>query len=430
MPFALASVPKITRLGNGLTIATAEMPYMTSVSVGIWVGVGSRHESAELNGVSHLIEHMLFKGTGRRSARAISQAVEGAGGYMNAFTSEEMTCIHAKACHEHFADVLDVLMDMFLNSRFALEDLNKEREVIKEEMAMYLDEPQHQVQELLNATLWPGQPLGRPITGTNRTLDGLTRDAVLSYFRRNYTSGSVLLVVAGRIKHKGVLRAVTKYVDAMRVGRSLSFLPAVSSQDRPRIRIHRKKSEQSQLALGFRAVSRHDPRRHALRLLSIILGENMSSRLFQVVREDRGLAYSIYSAPSFFADAGDFVISAGLDADKLPRTLKLILSELGRLREKGPSPGELRRAVDYVMGQISLGLEGTESQMNWLGEQLLGYGRVVAVSQIKNRLAAVTASEIRAVAREVFQPQNLNLALVSPLNGTDSLYRLLARGMT
>lgn len=429
MSSATNPVPSITRLGNGLTIATVEMPYMTSVSVGIWIGVGSRHEGASMNGVSHLIEHMLFKGTGRRSARAISQAVEGAGGYMNAFTSEEMTCVHARACHEHFTDVLDVLMDMFLHSRFAPEDLNKERDVIKEEMAMYLDEPQHRVQELLNATLWPDQPLGRPITGTNRSLDGLTRDAVLSYLREHYTSNAVLLVVAGRVRHARVLEAVSRYADSFTVGPTVPFLPAVSSQEKPRISLHRKKGEQTQLALGFRAFSRRDPRRHALRLLSIILGENMSSRLFQLVREDRGLAYSIYSAPSFFSDAGDFVISAGLDADKLARTLKLILNELSRLRNKGPSPGELRRAVDYVIGQVSLSLEGTESQMNWLGEQLLGYGRLVPISQIKRRLASVTSAEIRLVAREVFQPRNLNLALVSPLNGTESLYRLINKGI-
>src|ERR1043166_6541700 len=192
---------RVSHLGNGLTIATAEMPHMTSVSIGLWIGGGSRYEPPELNGVCHFIEHLLFKGTKRRSAREISQAVEGIGGYLNAFTSEETACFHARAGHDRFPDLLDVLMDMFLNSRFDPRDIDKEREVIKEEMAMYLDEPQHQVQELLNATLWPDQPLGRPITGTTRTLNTMTRPRLIEYLREQYLAGGALIVAAGRLTH-------------------------------------------------------------------------------------------------------------------------------------------------------------------------------------------------------------------------------------
>ncbi len=412
-----------TRLDNGLTVATAEMPHMASVSLGLWIGVGSRCETKKLNGASHLIEHMLFKGTRRRSASEISQAVEGLGGYLNAFTSEDMTCFHAKACQEHFPDVLDVLMDMFLHSRFTPEDIRKEREVIKEEMAMYLDEPQHQVQELLNATLWPDQPLGRPITGSNRSLDGITRSKLLSYFGERYLAGSTFLVAAGCISHKQVLRAVSRYTARFPAGSILPFTPAVNVQEGPSVRLLTKKSEQTQIALGFRGCSRQDPRRHAVRVLNTILGENMSSRLFQVVREDRGLAYSIYSSPSFFADTGDFVISAGLDTDKLSSTVRLIMKELQRIREKPPGVSELRRAIDYLLGQISLNLEGTEYQMNWLGEQLIGYGRTLAPAQVKRRLAAVTPSEVRAAARDLFRPERLNFALVSPLKTDHHLHK-------
>ena len=415
-----------TRLPNGLTVATAEMPHMASVSLGLWIGVGSRCESEELSGASHLIEHMLFKGTRRRSASEISQAVESHGGYLNAFTSEDMTCFHAKAGHEYFREVLDVLMDMFLHSRFTPEDINKEREVIKEEMAMYLDEPQHQVQELLNATLWPDQPLGRPITGNSRSLDGITRPMLLAYFRRRYLSGSAFLVAAGCISHRQVLRAISSYASRFPAGDILPFAPSINAQNGSTVRLLTKKSEQTQIALGFRGCSRHDPRRHAVRVLNTILGENMSSRLFQVVREDRGLAYSIYSSPSFFSDTGDFVISAGLDTDKLPSTLKLIMAELKRIKEKPPGISELRRAIDYLVGQINVNLEGTEYQMNWLGEQLLGYGRTIAPNQVKRRLVAVTAGEIRAAARDLFRPERLNLTLVSPLK-TDRLLRGLVR---
>src|SRR6059036_1487237 len=193
---------QITRLPSGLVVATTEMPHRASVSLGLWVGVGGRYEPAELNGVSHFIEHLLFKGTPKRSAKEISQAVEGIGGYLNAFTSEEATCFHARASHDRFDELLDVLMDMLLDSKFDPVEIEKEREVIREEIAMYLDQPQHQVQELLNDTLWPDHPLGRPITGTEKTLDRLNRPEVLDYIRKNYVAGATLIVAAGRLKHR------------------------------------------------------------------------------------------------------------------------------------------------------------------------------------------------------------------------------------
>jgi predicted Zn-dependent peptidase len=416
---------RVTQLQNGLTVATAEMPQMQSASVGLWVGVGSRYEPAPLNGVCHFIEHLLFKGTRKRSAREISQAIEGIGGYLNAFTSEEMTCFHARASHDRFDELLDVLLDMLLDSKFAPADIAKEREVIKEEIAMCLDEPQHHVQELLNATLWPGQPLGRPITGTGQTLDAMTRGRLLSYMHENYVAGNVLAVAAGRLKHRQVLRAVAGYAHRLPTTPRPRFTPARSDQQKPRVRLFTKQTEQTQIALGIRTCSRQDERRYALRLLNTILGENMSSRLFQVVREDRGLAYSIYSTPSFFSDAGDLVISAGLDTDNVTKVLRLVLRELRRMREAAPSAAELRRARDYVVGQIDLSLESTENQMNWLGEQLLGYGKVLRPAQIKRRLSEVTAGEIRAVARDFLRPERFNLALVSPLANDRAVARLL-----
>src|SRR5436190_14903862 len=320
----------VTRLTNGLTVATAEMPHMASVSLGLWIGVGSRYEPQELNGVCHFIEHLLFKGTKRRSAKEISQAVEGIGGYLNAFTSEETTCFHARASHDRFDELLNVLMDMFLNSKFDSIEIEKEREVIREEIAMYLDQPQHHVQELLNATLWPDQPLGRPITGTEKTLDKLKRPSMVEYLRKKYVAGGTIIVAAGKLKHRQVVQAAARYSRRVNVGPRPQFSPARNHQRGAQIRLFTKKTEQTQLALGIRTCSRRDGRRYALRLLNTILGENMSSRLFQVVREDRGLAYSIYSTPSFFDDTGDLVISAGLDTDNLPKTLRLIMGELRR----------------------------------------------------------------------------------------------------
>jgi predicted Zn-dependent peptidase len=414
-------VYRVTRLKNGLTVATAEMPHMTSVSLGIWVGVGSRYEPPRLNGVCHFIEHLLFKGTKRRTASKISEAVEGIGGYLNAFTSEESTCFHARACHDRFDELLDVLMDMLLHSRFAPSDIHKEREVIKEEIAMYLDQPHHQVQELLNETLWPEQPLGRPITGTPRTLDAMSRDDLLGYLRENYVAAGAMIVAAGKLKHRTVVQKIEAYATAVKTGTRADWPPARNGQREPRIRLATKPTEQSQLAIGIRTCSRHDERRYALRLLSTILGENMSSRLFQVIREDRGLAYSIYSTPSFFADTGDLVISAGLDTDHLTKTLRLILLELRRLIGKPPSAPELARARDYVIGQMDLSLENTDNQMNWLGEQWLGYGRLFTPAEIRRGFRGVEPEQIRAVARDFFRPENMNLALVSPLKSDAQL---------
>jgi predicted Zn-dependent peptidase len=416
---------QVTHLKNGLTVATAEMPHMASVSLGLWVGVGGRYEPAECNGVCHFIEHLLFKGTKKRSARRISQDVEGIGGYLNAFTSEEMTCYHSKARHDRFGELLDVLSDMFLNSRFDPGDIDKERGVIKEELAMYLDQPQHQVHELLNETLWPDHPLGRPLTGTEKTLDALTRSHLVNYQRENYVASRTLFVAAGRLKHAHVVKAIARIAPRFPQGKRPRFCPAQCDQKHPNVRLFTKQTEQTQLALGIRACSRHDERRYALRLLNTILGENMSSRLFQVVREDRGLAYSIYSSLGYFDDVGTLTVSAGLDAGNLTQTLDLIMRELRQLTRTLPTGAELRRARDYVIGQIDLGLESTDNQMMWLGDQLLGYGKIIPPEEIKQRISEVKPGEIRAAARNFFRPERLNLALVSPLKSDTGLAALL-----
>jgi predicted Zn-dependent peptidase len=417
---------RLTTLPNGLRIATAEMSHMASVSLGLWIGVGSRYEPAPLNGVCHFIEHMLFKGTQRRSARQISEAVEGIGGYLNAFTSEENTCFHARVHHAHFAVVLDVLMDMLQHSRFAPADITKEREVIKEEIAMYRDQPAQHVQEVLNATTWADHPLGRSITGTPRGLDRLRRSQLTGFLTESYRATNTVLVVAGNIRHATVLSAARRFARGFVAGEVASFLPAPTGQTQPRLKCVTQATEQAQLALGIRTCSRHDERRFALRLLNAVLGENMSSRLFQLIREDLGLAYNIYSSPSFYTDAGDLVISAGLDAERVPRVLRLIRRELARCAERAPSAAEFRRARDFAIGQFDLNLEGTENQMNFVGEQVLGYGRITPPERTKARLAAVTPEELRRVAAEFFRPERLNLALVSPLRSSPALLRALA----
>lgn len=413
-------MPQLTRLPNGLTIATAEMPNMASVCLGVWVEVGSRYENDAQAGASHFIEHLLFKGTRQRTARQISEAVEGLGGYLNAYTSEDHTCFCAKARADRFPDLLDVLMDMFLNSRFAPADIAKEREVIKEERASYQDQPQHLVQELLNETLWPGHPLGRAIEGTPRSLDGLNRARLVGFFRANYVATNTYIVAAGNVTHAEVVKAIAPYAKRFPTGPSVVCEPIGKAGEtpappRPRLRLRTKATEQTQLALGIRAVSRHDERRFALRVLNALLGESMSSRLFQSLREDRGIAYDVHSSLSSFADCGDLSIYAGVEVDKLEKVLRLIVKELRQLATKRPTAGEVRRARDYVIGQFDLALEGTEAHMTWLGEQLVNHGQLIPAATTRERLAAVTPAEICRACADCLQAGGTSLALVSPL---------------
>jgi len=416
---------RITRLENGLVVITGEMPHRASVSMGLWVGVGGRHESAALCGVSHFIEHLLFKGTRKRSARRISQEVEGIGGDLNAYTSEENTCYFSKGCHDRFDILLDVMMDMVLHSRFDPLEIEKERMVIKEELAMYLDQPQQQVLEILNEITWPDHPLGRSITGTEATVAALQRADLLTYLHTHYVAGNTLVTVTGRCRHEEVVRAVKSYAKHFAPGSAQSFLPAPNEQKAPRLRLFTKPTEQTQFALGVRACSRHDERRYALRLLNTILGENMSSRLFQVIREDRGLAYSIGSSLGFFEDTGTLTIAAGLDDKNLQPTLKLVMKECRKLTERAPTKSEVKRGCDYLIGQMELSLESTTNQMMWIGEQWLGYGRILSADTVKQRIAAVTPAQIRKVACDFLRPENLCLALVSPIKSSRGLISIL-----
>lgn len=421
--------PVVHRYANGLTLAVAPMPEMASVSAGFWVGVGGRYEAADLNGASHFIEHMLFKGTRRRSARDISEAVEGVGGYLNAFTSEETTCFYAKAPRQHLDTVLDVLADLFLNSVFDPRDLATEREVIREEVAMYRDQPHHHVEELLNALQWPDQPLGRPLTGTEATLPRLTRERLLAFRRRHHVAPAIVVAVAGACTPGACRRLLDRWVNRFRTGPRPDFEPVRPRPNGPGVRLERRRITQTQLALGWRTCSRHDPRRFALRLLNVLVGENASSRLFQSLREDRGIAYHVASSLSFFDDTGDLVVTAGLEPGHLPRALRLIVAELRRCKAAPPGAAELRRARDYVLGQMDLSLENSENQMMWLGEQWLGYGRLIAPETFRRALLRVTAEEIRAVAAEFFRPERASLALVGPHRPAEAeaARRILAR---
>jgi len=416
----------VTRLENGLTVLTAAMPHMASVAVGIWVGVGGRHEPARWNGISHFIEHMLFKGTRRRNAAQISQAVEGIGGYLNAFTDEEHTCFYARAQRERVPELLDVLLDMFLESQFDPGEISKERAVIKDEIAMYLDQPAEHVHDLLNALQFPRHPLGRPVIGTARTLNTMQRRDFFQYVESKYVAGATVITAAGNVNHQDLVKLVRRRARAFRPGERPPYEAAPTRTNGPSIRLTHKDTEQTNLSLGIRTCSRHDARRYALRLLNVVLGENMSSRLFQVVREQHGLTYNINSSTSFWDDCGDLVISAGLDTDEVSRTLKLIRRELQMLTLSPPQRAEFNRARDYLLGQQELMLENTENHMMLLGEHWLGYGRLPDAAEVKASLAAVKPAELCAAARDFFRPEHFSLALVSPRKRTNDLAKVLA----
>jgi predicted Zn-dependent peptidase len=417
---------EITQLSSGVRVATAEMAHMESVSLGLWIGVGGRYEPARLSGASHFIEHLLFKGTVRRTAKQISQTVEGIGGYLNAFTSEETTCYYAKASHEHLDTLLDVLTDMYLHPRFATVDINKERGVIKEELLMCRDQPDHYVHELLTETLWPEHPLGRSLTGSPKTLDAMDRRALLGFKHKKYVSVNTVVAVAGRCRHDDIVRRVERMLTLPHDGRPPTFAPARERQRVPRLRFFKKNCEQSHLAIGVRGYSRHDSRRYALKVLSVILGENMSSRLFQVIRERHGLAYSIQSSTSYFADTGALLISAGLDTKRLPRALALILAELRKGPKQPPSAVELRRAKDYAIGQMRLGLESTANRMMWIGEHLLAYGSIQSPAEVEERIAAVTTEDVQAIAADLFRNNRLNVAVITPSRDERGINALLS----
>ncbi|MCC6231262.1 MAG: insulinase family protein [Verrucomicrobiales bacterium] len=422
---ATPAAHQLTRLDNGITVATAAMPGMASVSLGLWIAVGGRYEPEPVSGVSHFIEHMLFKGTRRRSAEQISQDVEGIGGYLNAFTSEDHTCFYSKALKDRFDDLADVLFDMLLESRFSPVDIRREREVIREEVAMYLDQPQQHVQEVFNEIMWPGHALGRPLTGTFQSIDRIHRRTMVEFLGRHYNSASLVVAAAGALDHETVVKTIRRHTRRLPTSVRQSFDPYPTERTQPSVRLVTKSTEQSQIALGFRACSRTDPRRFAVRLLNIVLGENMSSRLFQLIREDRGLVYSIYSGPSFWSDVGDLVISAGLDAEKIEPVLRLVFRELRHLASSPVSRAELQRAHDYAVGQMDLSLENTENHMMWLGEQLITTGRLPSVDAARRELSRVTPADIRACAQAFLRPERAALAVVSPMRSDRPLRRLL-----
>lgn len=406
---------QLTTLPNGMRIASIEMPHMRSVSIGIWAAVGGRHESKEECGISHFIEHLLFKGTDRRNAKQITEEIEGAGGYINAFTTEDHTCYYARGGVWHLPRICDVLSDMYMHSRFAPPEIERERDVIREEILSYRDHPEQHSSDLLTETMWPKHALGRPLTGDVKTLATFKRDQLLAFQQRHYNGRTTIATVAGPVKHERVVELLAPAFGKLPPGKRPRFTRARLTDVDTRVSLCTQETEQTHLAMGFHAFGRQDDRRFALRLLSVILGENMSSRLFQSLRERHGYCYSVQTSIVTLEDTGCIHISAGIEPAKLERSVRMILHELRRICHRKPSKTELRKAQDYTIGQTLMGLESTTSQMMWMGESILGYDSVLDPTEIERRVCAVSAEDVQHVACYCLQPGRLGMALVGPV---------------
>lgn len=410
---ASQSPPRLATLPNGVRVATVEMPHMQSVSIGFWTGTGSRHESAGQNGVAHFIEHLLFKGTPTRSAEEISRQVERLGGSIDAFTTEDHTAYQVKGPAEQMEPLIDVLADLYQHPRFDPDDLENERNVIREEIAMVRDQPSQWLEDLTSAAAWPGHPLGRAITGTEETLGSLDRAAAAAFHRAAYTAGQTVVTVAGRVTHAEVLERLRPRLEGLPAGPALAAEPAPPPA--PGFAFARRDDlEQAHLAVGFHACGRHDEDRYAQKLLNVLLGENMSSRLFQKLREREGLCYEVQSDIMAFEDTGLLHVYVALDPAEAGRALATLRRVLGGFVDRPPSGAELDEAKSYLIGQSRIALENTASQMMWAGECLLSFGEVIDPEFVHRRLAAVAPGEVQAMAARLFRTGRLVSAAVGP----------------
>lgn len=407
---------RLTRLPNGVRIASHEMPHMRSVTTGIWVGVGGRHETMAECGMSHFIEHLLFKGTARRSARKITESVEGLGGYLNAYTTEDHTCYYSRAAARHLPQLADVLCDMFMNSEFAPEEINRERDVIREEILSYRDQPEQHASDLLTETMWPKHPLGRPLTGTLESISKFRRPELKRFVREHYNGSNTIVAVAGPVCHEEVVRLFAPTLGRLPSGTKPRFTHIrATTRNNVSVKAFPQETEQTHLAMGFHAFGRRDDRRYALRLLSVLLGENMSSRLFQTLRERHGYCYSVQTSIVTLDDTGAIQICAGLDPTKLRKALGMILKELERICDAKPSARELKKARDYTIGQTAMGLESTTNQMMWMGESLLGYGKILDPGELEKKVMAVQTEDVQKVACHCLSRGRLGVAIVGPV---------------
>ncbi|MGE5307840.1 MAG: M16 family metallopeptidase [Deltaproteobacteria bacterium] len=414
-------------MDNGVRLVAAPMADKNSFSVGVWLNTGARNENARISGISHFLEHIVFKGTTHYSCRKIKESIEGVGGSFNGFTSEEVTCYLVKIPARYWELAVDILSDMALYPLMKLSDVEKERQVILEEIKMYKDLPQSFVHEMLDDLLWPGQQLGCSVLGTNESMKRISRDDLMQYKKSHYTSANIVLSVAGNLELKQVEEKVKRKFDLLRKSSLNPFAPAKKAAKKDRFKLLNKNTEQAHLALGFHAVPRGHRLRYAQSLLHVILGANSSSRLFNEIRENRGLAYEIGTQVKRLKDDGAFIVHAGVANSKLEEAIKLIFSELARIREKPVQASELSRAKEFYTGQLLLSLEDTLDHMLWIGEPTVTLDKTYTLEEVVRQIREVTSEDIQAVAKLILPEKTGQLALIGPFKGREKRLEGLLR---
>ena len=403
-------------LPNGLKLVLVPDDHVESVCFGLFVASGSRHEAAKEAGISHFIEHMLFKGTATRTALAISQAIEGRGGNFNAYTSEEGTCFYAYLPCDYLPTAVDIISDMFVHAAIPDAEFARERQVILEEIKMYADEPDSVASENLSRALFPDNALGLPIAGSAETLGKMTPQTLRKYIRRAYVPTATTAVVAGRFDPAAVRALVENALGGLAGGKPLPYVP-VKARQRPVKEVRAERDiQQVQLAMGFRTfgVRAQVRKKYAANVFDGLMGRSMSSRLFQSVREKRGLSYDIRSQLQFFEEVGGWAVTAGLATDRVPQAVSAIERELDRIRAKRPGVAELKRTKEYLVGNFRLGLEQVRARLFYFGNCVQTYGRILAPEEVVAGISAVTADDVLEIANEILQEKNKSVSWVVP----------------
>jgi predicted Zn-dependent peptidase len=405
-----------TVLPNGLIVLTERMEHLRSVAMGVWIKSGSRCEPAETNGISHFVEHMLFKGTRSRSAQHIAREMDSIGGNLDAFTGKETICFNVKSLADHVPVALDILSDLVLNPVFAPSDIERERGVILEEIKIDEDNPDVLVHELFTQNFWKGHPLGKPILGTTETVARLDQQKLFAYHGDRFHGGNMVFSAAGNLEHEPFTQAVAAQFAALPAGEPLDELSAPHPSARILLR-NKKSLEQVQICMGVPAPPITDGNRYATLILNTVLGGGMSSRLFQTIREERGMVYSIYSDLSPYRDTGTLCVFAGTSASKALEVVNLVLEEFRKMKDTPLSEEELTRAKDQLRGNILMGLESSNSRMANLARQEMYFRQFFTVDEIIARIDDVTAAQVQAMAQRLFEPERIAVTLLGRLQG-------------
>ncbi|MEK7286512.1 MAG: pitrilysin family protein [Nitrospirota bacterium] len=401
-------------LENGIRIIAEPMPSVKSVSIGLWINIGSRDEEAHEHGMSHFLEHMFFKGTKRRSAGQIAQEIDAIGGELNAFTSRENTTFYAKVLEDHLPKAVELLSDNFHHSKFESRELEKEKQVVMEEIKMVEDDPEDLAHTLHIEDMLKGNPLGRTILGTTETLSLINRKKIINFLERTYSPSQIVIAVAGKFKFDALLSLLQKEFEDYRQDNT-RLIPRIPPEITPQFQVKKRKLEQVHLCVSTPGLSIVHPQREALHLLNVIMGGGISSHLFQEVRERRGLAYSIYSAPSFYHDGGIFTIYAGTGPKNAPKVMDLIYKEIKKMKDRGITSEELKKAKEHIKGSILLGMESSGSRMSRLAKDEFAFGRSFKMEEVVSGINRVTLKQIHEVANTLFNSKMISVTALGPI---------------